>query len=321
MNLKEQTYVCALADIGNLTQAAKQLYVSQPALSLYISNLENHLGVRLFERIGKQFVLTQAGELYVEKARQMLNLKDSFDAELSAIINGQTERLRVGMQDIRAHFLTPDILPEITAMYPKVKFQWTTGNYSPMEHMLLNNQLDIFFCNCNKKSKEFEYVPLFSDEIVFITAKDHPLTRYAESRDGQPFPQIDLSLFVNERFILPFEGQSLRKYSDQILKGCSVHPKDIFTQRKIFIIISLVNKGYGVGFSLLGYINWSRNIDNIQIFSVIEPAVTATFYAIYKKGRRLSPAASSLIEMVKTKLDQQINALCPTAYIHPDSFD
>ena len=112
MNLKEQTYVCTLADIGNLTQAAKQLYVSQPALSLYISNLENHLGVRLFERIGKQFVLTRAGELYVEKARQMLSLKNSFDTELSAIINGQTERLRVGMQDIRAHFLTPDILPE-----------------------------------------------------------------------------------------------------------------------------------------------------------------------------------------------------------------
>ena len=68
MNLKEQLYVCTLAETGNITQAAKLLFISQPALSLYISNLENILGIRLFERIGKSFVLTQAGELYVEKA-------------------------------------------------------------------------------------------------------------------------------------------------------------------------------------------------------------------------------------------------------------
>lgn len=85
---------------------AKLLFISMPAQSLYISNLENILGIRLFERIGKSFVLTQAGELYVEKARQMLSLKESFDYGLSEIVNGQNERLRVGIQDIRSHFLT-----------------------------------------------------------------------------------------------------------------------------------------------------------------------------------------------------------------------
>ena len=319
MNLKEQTYVCTLADIGNLTQAAKQLYVSQPALSLYISNLENTLGIRLFERVGKQFVPTEAGELYIEKARQMLRLKDTFDSELSSILNGQTERLRVGMQDIRAHFLTPDILPEITEMYPKVKFQWQTGHYPPMKQQLLENQLDLVFCNCNKKEREFEYIPLVSDEVVFITPRNHPLTKYARFQDNQSFPWIDLSLFSGERFILPSEEQSLRRYSNQILKGCSVQPKEILTLRKIFIIIGLVNNGYGVGFSLVGYINWSRNIDNVSIFSVIDPAVTATFYAIYKKGRRLSPAASSLINMVKEKVNQQVSDIRKDSYVHPQS--
>lgn len=101
MNLREQLYVCTLAETGSLTQAARQLFISQPALSLFISNLENTLGIRLFDRIGKQFVLTYAGELYVARARQMLELKDSFDMELSEVINGQNERLRVGMQEDR----------------------------------------------------------------------------------------------------------------------------------------------------------------------------------------------------------------------------
>lgn len=122
MNLREQLYVCTLAETGSLTQAARQLFISQPALSLFISNLENILGIRLFDRIGKQFVLTYAGELYVARARRMLELKDSFEMELSEVINGQNERLRVGMQDIRSHFLGPAVLPQITEMYPQTKF-------------------------------------------------------------------------------------------------------------------------------------------------------------------------------------------------------
>ena len=79
MNLKEQTYVSVLAECGNITKAADRLYISQPALSIYINNLEKSLGTKLFERAGKRFVLTPAGELYVEKARKMLELKNNFE--------------------------------------------------------------------------------------------------------------------------------------------------------------------------------------------------------------------------------------------------
>lgn len=58
MNLKEQEYVCVLAECGNITKAAEKLYISQPALSIYISNLEKTLGVKLFDRSGKRFTLT-----------------------------------------------------------------------------------------------------------------------------------------------------------------------------------------------------------------------------------------------------------------------
>ena len=81
MDLREQKYVCALAECGNLTRAAEKLYISQPALSIYINNLENSLGVKLFERIGKRFVLTYAGERYVEAAQKMLDLKEHLDKE------------------------------------------------------------------------------------------------------------------------------------------------------------------------------------------------------------------------------------------------
>lgn len=318
MNLKEQLYVCTLAETGSLTQAAKQLYISQPALSLYISNLESCLGVRLFDRIGKQFVLTYAGELYAEKARQMLRLKEDFDTELTEMMNGQNERLRIGMQDIRSHFLAPSVLPEITRMFPHTKFIWHEQNYGPLEQMMLENQIDICFCNCKTLRKDIEYIPLLDDEVVFLTPGDHPLTVYAELRPSLRFPWIDLSLFKDERFIMPSEAQSLRRYSNQILDSCNVHPKNIFLLKKIFIIIGLVNRGFGVGFSLAGYTNWSRDLTNVRMFSVTDPPVTATFYAMYKKGRPLTPAAQALIHLVQDTLQKQVNDLLPL-YFLPDS--
>lgn len=71
MNLKEQEYVCALAENGTITAAAKELFISQPALSIYINNLEKSLGVRLFERVGKQFILTYAEESSMWKRRSL----------------------------------------------------------------------------------------------------------------------------------------------------------------------------------------------------------------------------------------------------------
>ena len=74
MDLKEQKYVCTLAECKSLTRASERLYISQPALSLYINNVEKILGARLFERNGRKFELTWLGKQYVEKASQMLNV-------------------------------------------------------------------------------------------------------------------------------------------------------------------------------------------------------------------------------------------------------
>lgn len=81
MNLKEQQYVCTLARCQSLSRAAEELFISPSALSVYISNMEKYLGVRLFERTGrgKAFVLTSIGEEYVVRAEKMLELKAEFD--------------------------------------------------------------------------------------------------------------------------------------------------------------------------------------------------------------------------------------------------
>ena len=182
MNLKEQLYVCTLAQTGSLSKAAQLLFISQPALSLYISNLEKQLGIQLFDRIGKQFTLTYAGELYVEQAKKMLAMKETFDSKISELINGRCERLRVGIQSIRSANMAPYLLPRLESSCERLKIFWKEDFYQNLEKMLLEDQLDVFLCSCSTPKKEFVYYPFFQDEVVFFTGANHPMGKYAQKR-------------------------------------------------------------------------------------------------------------------------------------------
>ena len=263
MNLKEQRYVCKLAEIGSLSIAAQELYISQPALSLYISNLEKTLGVKLFERVGKKFVLTYAGELYVEHAKKMLALKESFDIELASVKRGNKERIRIGMQSIRSSSLSPILIKRFIDEFPNVDLIWYEGNYGNMENRLTNNQLDLFFCNCPYFKSEFEYIPIFNDDMLFLVNKNNPLIRNAHYSRGMDYPWIDLRIFENERFILFNEGQSLRSFANQVFEECNLKPQKVFLLKKMSTVAELINLGFGVGFNFKSYLQYIKDIRNL----------------------------------------------------------
>ena len=95
MQFKEQVYVLTLEKYRNFSKAAEELGISQPALSTFLTNLERSLGTQLFNRSAKPMSLTDAGELYVRKARQVMRLKDEFDLELAHLVKGRSARIHV----------------------------------------------------------------------------------------------------------------------------------------------------------------------------------------------------------------------------------
>ena len=91
MNLKEQLYICTLARCQTMTKAAEELFLTVPALSMFLSSLEKTLGAKLFHRTGKILQPTPVGERYLYYAEQMLRLKEDFDRELTAEIGMQKQ--------------------------------------------------------------------------------------------------------------------------------------------------------------------------------------------------------------------------------------
>lgn len=305
MNLKEQRYICTLAETGRLSLAAQQLYISQPALSLYISNLEESLGVKLFERVGKRFLLTHIGELYVQKARQMLDLKMSFDLELASYANGYKEHLSIGMQEIRSSNISPELIQNFYSQHPNVDLLWYEGNYKMLEDLLNNGQIEMFFCNCPIHKKEFKYTPVYYDNLKLVVHKDHPMLCEATIMSNGA-KHIDLMLFKNDKFILQSEGQSLNAYSRILFEESHMHPKDLFTIRKIPTMLRLIDGGFGVGFCPESYLKYAPDVTNVELFSVGKSEISLEFAAVRHKDSQPSPIAERLIEMLVEIMQRQV---------------
>ena len=302
MNLKEQQYICTLADTGNMTEAAKKLGISQPALSLFVSNLENSLGVKLFERVGKRLILTYVGELYTQKARQMLNLKELFDAELPGIIKGYKGRLRIGMQSFRSPHITPALLKRFQNDYPNVEIVLHEGNYRFLEGLLLDNQLDLFFCNCPHRNQKIQYISLRREPILLAAPTNHPKLSQAQRVTGSKYPWIDLAHFRNERFILQYEGQSLRASVDEILEDTGIKPGKLFCVRSIGTSLRMTAEGMGVSFCNESYTSYFDFNKKPAFFLVGNHIHTTEFVAAYAKGRTLPGYANHLINILRDLL-------------------
>ena len=108
MDFKDLSYVLAIAKYQNI---ANSLYVTQPTLTKFLQNLEAELGQKLFRKLGHRFVLTYAGERYVAKATEILNLKKEMDQELNDIIKNNYGSLKIAFPTMRGTYMLPCTLP------------------------------------------------------------------------------------------------------------------------------------------------------------------------------------------------------------------
>ena len=200
MNLKEQQYIVTLAGCGSMTQAAKKLNITQPALSSYLAGVENGLGYPLFERTGKALRPTYLGELYLEKARKILALGEEFQQQREQILHGYQGRIRVGIPIRRSPHLIPSALKIFRSRFPNVEVIVQEGNQRAMTEMLREDHLDLMLCNLVNQEGELEYEHLCWDPVIFLVQSAHPCCRHARYRDTFYHPWIDLREFEQEIF-------------------------------------------------------------------------------------------------------------------------
>src|SRR5262247_2861757 len=168
LNLDQLRAFVEVVERGSFTAAAKELNLTQPAVTHQVQELERRFQVTLVERFGKRAYLTEAGEKLIEHARNLLEEDSRTQVMMRRFGDGWLGRVRVGTSMTVLMYLLPPILRQLKTDHPQLEINLKAGLTTTTLEMLKTNALDLGLCALPIEDPAFETVPLFKDELVAI---------------------------------------------------------------------------------------------------------------------------------------------------------
>jgi DNA-binding transcriptional LysR family regulator len=250
MNDRQLKYILTIAEEGNITTAAQKLYISQPSLSSLLANVENELGIKLFDRSISRISLTYAGECFVEAAKRILSIKAELEHQIEDIQDCQKGRLSIGCGRQLSSILFPRIIPAFRSKYPGFTVKLIEESLPVLHNMLSSGDLDIAFTYVDINNKKLECVPLFDEEMILMAPTSFKPSVVIK-KDGHKFPLVEFSDFDEKPFVLFKTGHNLRVIIDKIFADFGIHPNIILETDNWQTCIGMVTMGEA--FTILPY--------------------------------------------------------------------
>ena len=163
-----------VAGKGSFTKAAKGLHLTQSAVSHAVKALEEDLGCRLLDRVGKKVLLTQAGEQFHERAKKIFGEMMLARSELNKLSEWGQGRLRVGATASACQYILPPVLREFQKKFPKCHLTVSPGYTPEIMDSIRNNKIDLAVTWPTAPDSDLQFTPLFEDELVFLVRPEHP---------------------------------------------------------------------------------------------------------------------------------------------------
>jgi DNA-binding transcriptional LysR family regulator len=235
LNLDQLRAFVEVIERGGFTAAAKELNLTQPAVTHQIHELEQRFKVKLFERIGKRTFLTEAGEKLIEHARHLLDEDSRANEAMRRFDDGFLGRVRVGTSMTVLMYLLPPILRQLKSKHPQLEINLKGGLTAGTLGMLRTNVLDLGLCALPIADPAFEVVPLFKDALVAIMPADLG-----------PVPKKATPAFLARHpLILGNEESALRQTVSAWLAQAGPVPKPLMEFDNVEAIKSVVEVGLG----------------------------------------------------------------------------
>jgi len=217
----------------SFTKAATELYITQPAVTRHIKELEQQLNAQLFVRNGNSIVLTTAGKILVQYAEKIFQTYTDLETELAQLNNLESGTLHIGASTTVAQTILPRILALFKKTYPAVNFTFIQGNTDMITQMVLAEKVDIAIVEGAAHYPQIAYAPFAKDEIVLVTSANSQLSKKAEITPKQ---LLTIPLILREA------GSGTLDIIFNTLTKAGINPKDL--QVEIRLESSIAIKQY-----------------------------------------------------------------------------
>jgi DNA-binding transcriptional LysR family regulator len=282
MNLYHLRYFVTLAHWEHYTKAAAELSITQPSLSHAISSLEQELGVNLFEKEGRNIVLTKYGRLFladVEKSMEIL------EAGIKTLKSAGIGEGTIDLGFLRT--LGTDVVPGFISGYQKeyadrnVNFNLNTGVTEDLLSGLKSKKYDLVLCSKLPKEPSIEFIPVAQEKLVLIVPENHPLAirNSITLTETLQYPQIIFS-----------KRSALRPIIDELFDIAGGYPEVVYEIKEDQVIAGFVSKGFGIAVVPDMPILETMNVKKLEINS---PNWQRNFYLAFLKDKYISPAAQT----------------------------
>lgn len=287
MNLFYLRYFVTLARVKHYTRAAEQLCITQPSLSHAISQLENELGVPLFEKSGRNTTLTRFGEEFLVCAEHTLS---TLDAGVSSIRKSARGEGLIRLGFLRT--LGVEFIPRLAAGFLKknaeldIHFTFHTGVTQHLLEGLAARKYDLIFCSEPLEKENLTVIPIQKQDLVLITPKDHPLA----SRND-----IDLEETLLYPHIFFDKSSGIRNVVDRMFSQIGRQPEIAYETEEDQVIAGLVAQKFGI--ALVPYMDLLLKLD-VKILSIRSPSCERAIFMINDNRIYMPPPVKRFREFV-----------------------
>lgn len=293
MNLHQLKIFLAVANRKSFTNAAYELHLSQPDVSLHIRELEEEIGLDLFHRIGKKIYLSQAGEVLKDQANRIfaqLRETEQALAELKGLMRGS---LLIGASTTIGMYLLPKALGYFRRKYPGIQVSLKIANTQEIERMVLGMEIDVGFTGgVLSASNELKVESYLQDELVLILSPKHALAKKKV---------IHLRDLNKEAFVLREAGSATRKAFEDVVRDQKFEMQVGMELDSTEAIKWAVAEGLGVSVVSKHAVAREAKTGVLAMRKLHGPPLYRPFFIVYHAKRHLPPAARAFLEMLQSK--------------------
>ena len=276
MTLKQLEAFVKIANNRSFTLAAKELFITQPTVSAYINNLEEELGVRLFDRTTKEVQLSDEGDrIYLYE-----------DSKVRQVV--------ISTSSIPGQFLVPEILSAFKKKFPDVDFRVRETDSAGVVEDITNHMADIGIAGTEINSTKCNFIPFYDDELILVTENSEKYRKIKER-------ETNLNWIKNEDFIMRESGSGTRKEAIKLLESQGISQDELKVSatfgKTVTVINSVIN---GLGIAMMSRLAVSGELERGELleFKISKEGGYRKLYLVTEKKNRLSDGCKDLMGVI-----------------------
>lgn len=292
MNTKQLQYVLTLAHEGSFSKAADVLNITQPSLSQYIKKIEKEVGLDLFDRTNGDVRITDAGRVYIEAGKKILDIEHQMENSFTDLTEYKTGSLIIGAAPYRAASMMPIIAKKFQLLHPGIQLIVREGTTAELVEDMEHGEYDLALTLLPIDKRVFNYQKVMEEELILAVPASFPRLE-AKAMEGRKYPAVDATALNKQALIMLTDAQFMQKQLENLILDYKLNVSTAAIVKSLEAQIEFVKAGVGMALMPTGIERFCSD-SSVTFYSFTAPLPKREVVVMWRKDQKLSKTTEEL---------------------------